>query len=305
MASQPQSKSLQIKNQTVRFGTSERMDALCSSSVDLIVTSPPYWNLKEYGRHPEQIGAEDYATYLARLNTVWDECFRVARDEAVFVLNVNSRRNKGIFYPIAFDIYKEMRQWRLWDVLIWYIPNALPQPNHYMERLFDNKFEYLLVFIKGDPGRYKFHKPRVPQKYLYADPRPSKKNGRGRCLGNIIRVPAYRPPNVKQLGYHQAAFPEEVVALMLETFTDAGDMVLDPFLGSGTTLKVCHAMNREGIGYEINGGYAELIEQRINETWAVPDWKQIDLIHSTTTEPGMKGTRKIHFMRSAQSLKLF
>lgn len=305
MAEQTQSKSLQIENQSVRFETSERMTALASDTIDFIITSPPYWNLKEYGRHPEQIGNEDYESYLTRLNRVWSECFRVARDGAVFVLNINSRRHKKRFYPIAFDIYKEMHGWKLWDVLVWYVPNALPQPNHYMERLFDDKFEYLLVFIKGEPDEYKFHKPRVPQKYLYADPRAHKKNGRGRCLGNIIRIPAYRPPNIKRLGYHQAAFPEEVVALMLETFTDAGDRVLDPFLGSGTTLKVCRAMNREGIGYEINEGYAELIEQRIDETWAVPDWKRIDVIHSTTTEPGMKGTRKIHFMRADENRELF
>ena len=79
----------------------------------------------------------------------------------------------------------------------------------------------------------------IPQKYLNADPRQHKKNKNGRCLGNILRIPAYRPPNVKQLGYHEAAFPEELVAVMVETFTGESDTVLDPFLGSGTTLKVC------------------------------------------------------------------
>lgn len=81
--------------------------------------------------------------------------------------------------------------------MLWYIPNALPQPNHYMNRLFDNKFEYLLVFLKGDPDRYKFHKPRVPQKYAGVDPRDYKLNEQGRCLGNVIRISAYRPPNIK------------------------------------------------------------------------------------------------------------
>jgi DNA modification methylase len=165
-----------------------------------------------------------------------------------------------------------------------------------MERLFDNKFEYLLVFLKGSSDQYKFRKPRVPQKYIDADPRSHKKNERGRCLGNVIRIPAYRPPNVKQLGYHEAAFPEELVALMVETYTDSGDSVVDPFLGSGTTLKVCRVMSRRGIGYELNEGYGDLIKKRICEPWAVPDWRKIDLLHSTTMETGMKGTRKIHFL---------
>lgn len=299
------SKPLEVEGQTVHFKNSERMIELADGSVDFMITSPPYWNLKQYGQHPEQIGPQDYSRYLERLERVWSECYRVAKEGSIFVLNVNSRRHKGVFYPIAFDVYRQMKGWKLWDLLIWYIPNALPQPNHYMERLFDNKFEYLLVFLKGDPEQYTFHKPRVPQKYLYADSRDHKKNKNGRCLGNILRIPAYRPPNVKRLGYHEAAFPEELVAVMLETFTDAGDVVLDPFLGSGTTLKVCRVMNRRGVGYEITEDYAGLIRKRINEPWAVPDWRQIDIMHSTTMEPGMKEPRKIQFMRAGEVQKLF
>jgi DNA modification methylase len=158
-----------------------------------------------------------------------------------------------------------------------------------MERLFDNKFEYLLVFLKGDFRSYKFHKPRVPQKYITADPRGHKKNPRGRCLGNVVRIPAYRPPNVREMGYHVAAYPEELAALMIESYTDPGDVVLDPFLGSGTTLKVARVMNRKGIGYELNTKFQPLIEKRIVETWQVPPWSKLDIILSTTAEPGMNG----------------
>jgi DNA modification methylase len=287
-----------IANQTIIYGNSQSLREVDDDSVQLIVTSPPYWDLKKYGKKEHQIGAEDYETYIQRMNTVWEECYRVAADGGVLVINVNSRRNKGIFYPLAFDIYKAMTKWKLWDVNIWYIPNALPQCNHYMERLFDNKFEYLMVFIKGSSEKYKFRKPRVPQKYIHADPRAHKKNARGRCLGNIFRIPAYRPPNVKQLGYHEAAFPEELASLMIETYTTEGDKVLDPFLGSGTTLKVCNIMNRVGFGYELNDGYQELVEKRIKEHWVVPDWKKIDVIHSTTMKTGMVEERKIHFVRN-------
>jgi len=277
------------------------MDVIPDNHVDFIMTSPPYWNLKNYGGKQGQIGSSSYVEYLERLNEVWEECYRVAHEGTVFILNINSRRKKGVFYPIALDVYSRMKLWKLWDVLIWYIPNALPQPNHYMERLFDNKFEYLLVFIKGEPDQYKFHKPRVPQKYIHADPREHKKNRKGRCLGNIIRIPAYRPPNVKELGYHEAAYPEELVSLMIETFTDEGDVVLDPFLGSGTTLKVCEVMKRNGIGYDINEDYKELIVKRINEPWVIPDWREIDIFHSTTMETGMNKPRKIQFTNLGKS----
>lgn len=296
---------LEIDGQTVIFGDSRKMISIEDQSVAFIVTSPPYWDLKKYGGKGGQIGDGDYSKYLSDLNEVWAECYRVAREDAVMVVNVNSRRRKKRFYPIAFDIYKEMRDWVLWDVLIWYIPNALPQPNSYRERLFDNKFEYLLVFLKGNPDRYYFKKPRVPQKYIIADPRSHKKNAEGRCLGNIIRIPAYRPPNVKQLGYHEAAFPEELVAVLMESFTKKGDTVLDPFLGSGTTLNVARSMNRTGIGFELNEGYSGLIRERILSPWQKPDWKKIDLIHSTTAEPGMRAPRKIHLLRQAGMAPFF
>lgn len=288
--------SLSVNGQSIVFGTSEYMTDVQDNSVDFIITSPPYWNLKRYG-HPEEIGASSYEHYLERMNRVWEQCYLKGKDESVLVINVNNRRHQKKFYPIAFDIINRMKKWTLWDVVIWYVPNALPQPNKYIERLLDNKFEFCLVFTKDFRTGYKFHKPRVPQKYLFADPRQHKKNIRGRCLGNIIRIPAYRPPNVKTLNYHIAAFPEELVAFFLQLYTDEGDVILDPFLGSGTTLKVARVMKRKGIGFELNKEFKPLIVKKIREPWAVPDWKDLDIIHSTRMDTGMEKPRKIRFLK--------
>jgi len=295
----------QTGEQRVIFGSSESVPSIPDGSVDFVMTSPPYWNLKDYG-HSEQIGGEDYETYLDRLNMVWDECYRVSKPESVMVINVGNRRHKKRFYPISLDIRERIRGWKLWDILIWYIPNGLPQPNHYIERLFDNKFEFLLVFTKDGATDYEFHKPRVPQKYVQADPRAHKMNESGRCLGNVIRIPAYRPPNVKELGYHQAAYPEELVALMLESFTSVGETVYDPFLGSGTTLKVAQHMGRVGVGVELNEHYAELIERRISERFEIPDWKRLDIHHGSTMDTDVAGgPRKIHLLRTGSDPTLF
>jgi DNA modification methylase len=291
--------SIELEGQQVFFRSSEDLSDLPAETVDLVVTSPPYWNLKDYG-HGSQIGGESYEEYLERMNAVWSSCYRLAKPSAVMAINIGNRRHKKHFYPIAFDIAERMKGWVLWDIVIWYIPNALPQPNHYIERLFDNKFEFLLIFTKDGATDYKMHKPRVPQKYADADPRSHKKNPNGRCLGNVIRIPAYRPPNVKELGYHQAAFPEELVALLLETYTDPGDVVLDPFLGSGTTLKVSKAMGRMGLGVEINADYIELIRRRIMERFEIPDWRDLDILHSSTMITGMTKPRKIHLLRDEQ-----
>lgn len=291
---------ISVEGQDVYFTSSTDLSFLPAESVDLFVTSPPYWNLKDYG-HPDQIGSGDsYEEYLDKLNRVWSECYRIAKPNAVLAINVGNRRYRKRFYPIAFDIYHTITGWVLWDILIWYIPNALPQPSYYMERLFDSKFEFILIFTKDGSTNYKFHKPRVPQKYKDADPRAHKKNARGRCLGNVIRIPAYRPPNIKELGYHVAAYPEELAALLIYTFTDPGDTVLDPFLGSGTTLKVTRVMNRKGIGIEVNPAFETLITERIREPWAVPSWTQIDILHSSTMVPGSFRPRKIHWLRNGR-----
>lgn len=298
MSSTPEPPRLDVGEQSVFFTTSEQLDFIPPNSVDFFMTSPPYWNLKNYG-HDDEIGKEDYDEYLERLSSVWSACYAAGKADSVLVVNVANRRHKKRYYPIGLDIAERMKGWVLWDMLIWYIPNALPQPNHYIERLFDNKYEWLLVFTKDGATDYEFHKPRVPQKYATADPRAHKKNERGRCIGNVIRVPAYRPPNVKELGYHVAAYPEELVALMLESFTSEGDTVLDPFLGSGTTLKVARGMNRRGIGIELNEEFAPLIERRINEPFELPDWRNLDILHSATMTTGMTKPRKIHLLRES------
>ncbi len=292
------------QGQQVFIGDARDMGRVDDGSVRFFITSPPYWNLKNYGS-PNEIGQSSYECYLDEMSRVWDECYRCAATDAVLVININSRRVKKRFYPIAIDIASRMSGWKLWDHVIWYIPNALPQPNHYMERILDNKYESCLVFTKDGSSNFKFHKPRVPQKYIQADPRANKKNQNGRCLGNIIRIPAYRPPNIKQLGYHVAAYPEELVSFFLECYTDPGDTIADPFLGSGTTLKVCRAMGRCGIGFEANAQFTDLISSRIEEEWAVPDWKSIDILHSSTMATGTNGSRKAHFARKSTSHTLF
>ena len=286
---------LHRSNQTVYFGDARSMGQIDDHAVNFIITSPPYWNLKNYGASPTQIGQSTYKQYLEDLDAVWDECYRVAAKDSVLIVNVNTRRVQKQFYPIPYDIVNRIRGWQLWDNVMWYVPNALPQPNHYRERLLDNKFEFCLVFTKDGSTNYKFHKPRVPQKYQTADPRQHKQNSRGRCIGNLLRIPAYRPPNVKKLGYHVAAFPEELVAFFLECYTDPGDVVLDPFLGSGTTLKVCRVMEREGLGYENDPDFSSLIKKRIDEYWEVPDWRTLDNLHSSTMETGMSQPRKIQY----------
>ena len=100
------------------------------------------------------------------------------------------------------------------------------------------------------------------QKYATADPRAHKRHPGGRCLGDVIRIPAYRPPTVKSMNYHVAAFPDELVYLLVTVFSDPGDVVLDPFLGSGTTLIAAETTGRVCFGIELNPAYVDVAIER-------------------------------------------
>ncbi|MEK6272849.1 MAG: site-specific DNA-methyltransferase [Actinomycetota bacterium] len=288
----PMTASLPATEINAHYHSAEEMPELEDGSVRLAITSPPYWNLKRYGSETGEIGQEDYEGYLDRLHSVWAECFRVVDEHGLLIVNVNSRRVAGRFYPLGMDIVQRMENWKLIQHAIWYIPNALPQPAKYITRLFDHKFEDLLIFAKNWEYEHHFRKARVPQKYRTADPRAHKKNPEGRCIGDVIRIPAYRPPTVKSMNYHVAAFPDELVYLMVSVFTEPGDLVLDPFLGSGTTLKVAKNTGRRGIGYEINSDFQPLIEARLDEPWQAPRFEDMDIITSATSRPGMPNGRR-------------
>ena len=273
------SSKLSLLGQTVHFSSSESMNEI-KESVNLVFTSPPYWMIKDY-EHKDQIGLEKtYQEYLDRLNLVWDECYRVTKDNALLAINIGTKRHQGQFYPIGMDIYKNMEKWKLIDRIIWYIPNALTQPNYYTDKLPDSKFEDVLIFAKNYDYKHTFNKIRVPQKYKIRDARKNNKHPDGRSIGNVIRLRAYRPPPIKKMNYHQAAYPEDLVHFILKSYSNEGDTVLDPFVGSGTTLKVARHTERKGIGFEINSSsdVRTLIENRINEDWKPIPFAEMDMM---------------------------
>lgn len=172
------------------FGSSERMNQLGNCSVDLPFTSPPYWRSKDYD-HKDQIGRESYPEYIKRLGVVWAECYRVAKPDGVLVINIGSKRHLGTYHPIAMDIHANMSDWKMIDKYAWIIPNALPQPNHYTDKLPDNKHEDFWCTRRTTTMRTRSTSPRVRQKYRDAEPWKRKLHPDGRSLGNVFRIPAY------------------------------------------------------------------------------------------------------------------
>lgn len=272
-----ESKEFEIKGQRVYNQSAEDFPEDLPKDIDLVLSSPPYWDLKDYGNE-NQIGQESYEDYLARMEEVWKNCYQHTSEDALLIIIINSRRRNKKFYDIPADISKNCGEWNLIEKMTWFKPNAMPISHWYKDSLYDDKKEEILIFAKNYDYNYSFNKIRVDQKYKDADPRDNKdENGRG--IPNIIRCPSYKPPKITEGNYHIAAFPDRLAYALMYTYSNPGDKVLDPFLGSGTTLKIARHTDREGYGIELNPDYIDLIEERIEEDFKLPAWEEFDLLH--------------------------
>ena len=249
----------------VFYKDSRKMNDIKNKSVRTVVTSPPYWNTYYYG-HKEEIGfGQEYEDYLNSLDEVWAECYKKLLDDGTLWVNVSNKITKGKFHFLGSDFSNRISDlgFILQNVIIWYKPNAMPilRKNN-----FTNKHEYILFFSKSE--NYKFNKDnvRIPQKYAGLDwgGREHKMNSKGKDPGNVWMY-SPRKGNLSKDIDHPAPFPLIIPEIATLTSSDEGDTILDPFLGTGTTLKVARYLNRNGIGYELNPKFKPLIETTINE----------------------------------------
>ncbi|MHA1767031.1 MAG: DNA-methyltransferase [Promethearchaeota archaeon] len=272
---------LEIENQKVFFETSEDMHHIPSESITLVVTSPPYWNVRDYGG--TQIGFnQSYNEYVESLNRVWSECIRVLQPNGKISINVQplpisaekSGFNRRIIKNIMFDIEKFMFKQGLFlsGMIYWnktaYINNvswgSYPKPTNIAA---NTAFEQIYTFVK--PGKTR----KIEDKKLLSKSELSKDEWRHWAVrmiwDDISPVIKINPKGINKFG-HSAPFPEDIPYRLIKMHTIEGETVLDPFLGSGTTLKMARLTKRKGIGFEINQEYKNLIRDRIMEDWNPP-----------------------------------
>ena len=232
------------------------MSDIEDKSVQLMVSSPPYWNLKNY-QVENQIGyRENYQTYLRRILKVWEETRRKLRDDGVAIININTKSDKSSLVLIPYDFINQLQGigFIFKDLLIWHKSSGIPR-----QRNFGDHFEYFLIFSKNDDfkcnrdmeitTRYKVDNVNTDQ--LINTWNINKK------FGSIGK---------KYSKIHPALFPVKFIMRLIRLFTDEEDIVLDPFLGSGTTLLAATKTNRNCYGYELNKkDYGPLIEGRLHE----------------------------------------
>lgn len=222
--------------------------------IDLVVTSPPYDNLRTYNG------------YSFDFEAVAKELYRVVKKGGVVIWVVGDATINGSETGTSFRqaLYFKEIGFNLHDTMIWYKPNAMPQVD---KSRFTQSFEYMFVFSKGKPlNANPIKKPtKNAGKFLTrGDGNEQNINKKG---GNVVSNERIAF-NVYSLNVgdtnngHPAVFPEQLAADHIISWSNEGDLVYDPFGGSGTTAKMAHILNRNWIMSEISSEYCLIAEKR-------------------------------------------
>lgn len=278
-------------------GDSRKMTELADNSVHLAITSPPYWQLKDYGTE-NQIGFHDnYENYINNLNLVWKECYRSLHNGCRLCVNIGDQFARAVYYgrykviPIREEIIKfcENIGFDYMGAIIWQKVTtsnttgggvqmgSYPYPRNGILKL---DYEFILVFKK-----------------LGEAPKPSKEQKEQSKMTsqewNIFFAGHWNFSGAKQNG-HIAMFPEELPRRLIKMFSFIGETVLDPFAGSGTTSIAAKNLDRNSIGYEINPDFMPIIKDKLESN-------QSD-IHGTKYEFLKQENQDICFENEIQKL---
>lgn len=233
--------------------------------VDVVITSPPYGNMKNYGI-ANQIGfGQDYENeYLPALRDVFTQCFKVTKEAGSLWVVADSFKRNGSVRLLPFEIAKICAEigWRLSDVIIWDKGKTLPWSHKGQLRKI---FEYILFFTKSKAHKYYVDRIKDPLdlkewwvKY------PERYALGGKVPSNIWQIAIPVQGSWGQNGIkHVCPFPPELVERILLLTTDKGDMVLDPFAGSGMVLAQAFCMRRKYVGFEINKEYVRRFRENL------------------------------------------
>ena len=254
----------------------DELKKLPDSSVDLIVTSPPYADQRKNtygGIHPEK--------YVEWFLPMSKELLRVLKPTGTFILNIKEKVVNGERSTYVMELVLEMRKqgWLWTEEFIWHKKNCYPGkwPNRFRdgwERLLQfnkdkkfNMYQEEVMVPMGDWAKTRLRNLSNTDKI-----RDNSKvgSGFGKNISNwVTREKAY-PTNVLHLATecsnknHSAAFPEELPEWFIKLFTKENDTVLDPFMGSGTTLMVANRMHRHSIGIELIQKYFSIVKAQLN-----------------------------------------
>ena len=246
--------------------SSDVMEEVKTGSIDLIFTSPPYWNKRVYGG--VTLGNEGSPDdYVGNLVSHLDECSRVIKETGSFFLNMGDTYKDGNLMNLPHRVVIKLQDagWILRNTIIWNKTNPKP---HSGKTSLSPTYEFIFHLVRS--SKYKYNQTLAPSKTdsKFQFPRHREVDGSvpdmvypmmprdGKNMGDfwdesVVKTAVAK--NIATLGgvEHPAPFPEQIVTLPVLQTTDEGDTVLDPFMGTGTTGKVANRLSRRFVGYDI------------------------------------------------------
>lgn len=247
-------------------GDARRMAGVADGGVQLVVTSPPYWQLKDYGE-ARQIGFnQQYEEYINHLNLVWAECHRALASGCRLCINIGEQFARAAYYgrykviPIQSEIIKfcEAVGFDYMGAIIWQkqltmnasgggaVMGSYPYPRNGIVKL---DYESILLFKKRGTAKPASAAAKAQSKLTREE-------------WNAYFSGHWHFAGVKQ-DKHIAMFPPELPRRLIKMFSFVGETVLDPFVGSGTTSQAAARLQRNSVGYEINPQYRPIIRNKL------------------------------------------
>ena len=279
----------------------ELIKTLEDNSVDLVITSPPYADIVNYGKNISIKKSNEYVDWILPL---FNEIHRVLKPSGSFILNINDNCDKGYRNTFIYElIYRNSKETslKLYDTYIWHKMNGIPNGS---TKRFRNNTEFIFHFCK-DRTQMKFYMDRALKEPAKATSDRAKYQSSVKNHGTIqdgervkektidfgnLLTNGIRPDNVFRFPTaglardntirHPAPFNKQLPSYFINLLTDEGDVVLDVFSGIGTTGMSCKDLNRQYIGMELNEKYAEFSKKRISgeelEEWLVCQYDMND-----------------------------
>lgn len=261
--------------------SSESMPELADNSVSLTVTSPPYWNAIDYDVHATDKqdfyrtrayanGYVEYADYLAWIGGIFDEVLRVTKPGGFCAIVIGTVLLDRKHYPVPFDFVSTLVQhgWEFHQDIIWHKTTAgvkragvtiqKPYPGYFYPNIMT---EYILVFHKPGPAIYQGRTEQEKGSAAY----PINRLFTMDTANNVWHIAPVPPDYID----HPCPYPEEIPYRLIMMYSYPGEVVLDPFAGSGQTTKVAKAVGRGFAGYEIIQKYADLALSRLREPLSI------------------------------------
>lgn len=239
-------------NSTVKLHCGDALELfknISDNSIDLIIADPPYNLGKDYGNNQDN---KSHIEYLEFTRLWLIHAKRVLKLNGTIYIFMGVRFISYLFNLLEADLGLQFNSW-----IVWHYTQGMGKT-----RGFSPRHDDILMFTKGLDYKFNLDNVRVPQKFYR-----ERNNMRGANPGDVWEFSHVHYSNPERQN-HPTQKPEALIERMVLASSNEKDVILDPFCGSGTSLRVCQQLNRNAIGFEINPDYVSLINSRLSESFS-------------------------------------